>query len=384
MGKTKTCGCYATIVVAAVVLLRLAVGCHFLYEGIWKMVPSNNFTPEGFLGQSKGPAKEFYYMFLPDLKGEERLQMAEVYRLKLDKGSVVDGTTRRLGWTLPVFEKEWFNYFESYKTRYGLDAPELDPEREATLKEAKAIFNQYVTSLREYALENRDEIRGYIASKARFEQSLKTTKNGAEYQRIRDWDAQMKYRGEGQKFAKEPEAMGENMQLDLWEILSPEQQKMGRISKMAYGTNRNGLMRFLASFPGIKEWADPSDAGLLDLTVTLGLTAIGLCLILGFCSRLAALGGACFLFNVVLSQFPWPTVYPYTSDMIGHAMVFNKDAIEMLLLLLLAILPSGRWAGLDWFLWNFCGKYIYKWYGIRRDPLVPDCMSDVEPCACCC
>lgn len=339
------------------------------------MDPANGFSSKGFLGQAKGPTKEFYYMFLPDLGGEARLQMAEVYSVGLEEGVVVEGTKKRLGWTLPVFEKEWFKYFNEYCAKYNLAAEE---NRDVRI-EAKKILDQYVVSLREYALENREDIRGFVASKARFEASLKTTKNGAEYQRIRDWDAQMKYRNEGEKFAKTPETMGENLQLDLWNILTPVQKQAGEMTEMAYGSNRNCIMRCLAELPFINKFAHPTTMGMLDLAVTLGLAAIGLCLILGFCTRLAALGGACFMFNVVLSQFPWPTVYPYPSDMIGHSMVCNKDSIEMLLLILLAALPSGRWAGLDWFIWNCFGQYIYRWYGFEKDPLVPSSMN-VEAC----
>ena len=60
MGKTKTCSCYAAVVIAIVVILRLGVGCHFLYEGLWKMNPDNGFSSKGYLGQAKGPTKEFY------------------------------------------------------------------------------------------------------------------------------------------------------------------------------------------------------------------------------------------------------------------------------------------------------------------------------------
>ena len=127
-------------------------------------------------------------------------------------------------------------------------------------------------------------------------------------------------------------------------------------------------MQFVASLPLIINFAKGSTMGSLDAMVTVGLTAIGLCLILGLCTRLAALGGACFLVNVVLSQFPWPTVYPYSPDMVGHFMIFNKDGIELLILLLIAALPAGRWGGLDWFLWNLVGKNLYRWYGIESDP----------------
>ena len=375
MGKTKTCSCYAAVVIALVVILRLGVGCHFLYEGLWKMDPDNGFSSKGFLGQAKGPTKDFYYMFLPDLGGEGRLHMEEAYQVKFQNNEVVPGSRKRLGGTLPVFEKEWFHYFDAYRAKYNLDAEGAKDQ----LDEAKAILNQYVTSLREYTLENREEIRGFIASKARFEESLEKTKNNAEYQRIRDWDAQMKYRNEGEKFAAEPEAMGVNLQLALWDVLTPEQKAVGRLPEMAYGVNRNPIMRWIDSLPYISVIAHPTTMSMLDMLVTFGLSAIGLCLILGFCTRLAALGGALFMFNVVLSQFPWPTVYPYPSDMIGHSMVWNKDSIEMALLLLLAALPSGRWAGLDWFIWTCCGRYVYRWLGFEKDPLVPNALN-VEPC----
>ena len=367
MEKTKKCSCYAAVVIALVVLLRIGVGWHFLYEGLWKTVPSNGFSAKGFLGMAKGPTKDFYYSFLPDLGGEERLQMAEVMSAVVDEnGLLVKETRKRIGWTFPVIEKEWFAYYNAYRAKYGLID---DPDR---LKEARKIFDQYVLSLREYALENREDIRAFVASKRRFEERLASTKNEAEYQRIRDWDAQLEYRNEGEKFANEPVKMGENLELDLWNVLSEDQKKIGAMPTMSYGANRNGFMRWAASLPCFNKFAKPSTMGLLDLTVTVGLSAIGLCLMLGFCSRLAALGGACFMLNVVLSQYPWPTVYPYPSDMIGHSMIFNKDSIEFLILLLLAAVPCGRWGGLDWFLWHGFGKNVCKWLGCCKDDATVD------------
>ena len=111
--------------------------------------------------------------------------------------------------------------------------------------------------------------------------------------------------------------------------------------------------------------------------MTVGLSAIGLCLLLGFCTRLAALGGAIFMVNVVLSQFPWPTVYPYAPEVVGHSMVVSKDTVELLALLLLVVLPAGRWGGLDWFIWNIIGKPFARLYGAKKDPLVPEISNDL-------
>ncbi len=384
MGKTKSCCRYAAVVVALIVLLRVGVGCHFLYEGLWKMDKSNGFSAKGFLGMAKGPTKELYYMFLPDLGGEERIQMAEVYRV-VKNGE--NSEQERIGWTLPVIETEWYDYYMKFEKKYGLDNPEIDnPEAVdpeiLTLrnqrKAARDIFNQYVLSLREYTLENREDFRGFVASKRRFEEALAKSKNDAEYQRIRDWDAQLKYRNEGEKFAAAPVSMGENMQLALWCVLSPEQKAKGELSPIAYGANKSAIMTAVAKIPCLKGLAVPTTMGALDLAVTLGLSAIGLCLMLGLCTRLACLGGALFMINVVLSQFPWPTVYPYPPEVVGHSMVFNKDTIELVVLLVLASLPAGRWGGLDWFLWNCVGQNLYRYFGIEKDP-IPEVLQ-VESC----
>ena len=62
-------------------------------------------------------------------------------------------------------------------------------------------------------------------------------------------------------------------------------------------------------------------------------------------------------------------------------MVFSKDAIELIVCLFLASIPAGRWGGLDWFVWNFCGKYLYKYYGWESDPVVLVRQSALE-CGC--
>ncbi len=99
----------------------------------------------------------------------------------------------------------------------------------------------------------------------------------------------------------------------------------------------------------------------INFAVTYGLTAIGLCLMLGFFTRLAALGGAAFMLMVVLTQPAWPTIYPPDPAIVGHALLVNKDFIEMVALLVIATTAVGRWGGLDffvhrWFVRPFCKK----------------------------
>ena len=330
------------------------------------MDPANEFSAKGFLGMAKGPTKGFYYMFLPDLTGDERLQMAEVYKENTKENG--EKTHEVIAWTFPVIEQGWLSYYQKFVKKYGLS----DEQKAQT----DAIVEQYLVSLREYTMEKREEIRGFLGSKARYEKSVATEKNGAEYQKIRDWDNQMKLRSEAESFVREPVQMGEDMQLALWEVLDSTQKVQGKIAPIAYGSDylpgTHCIYAVMQSIPVLRDFAQPSTLGLLNLAVTLGLSAIGFCLLIGFCTRLAALGGVAFLINVCLSQFPWPTVYPYSPDMVGHFMIISKDTVELLALLLIAALPAGRWCGLDWYLWNFFGKYIFAWYGAKKDPLSLD------------
>ncbi len=103
----------------------------------------------------------------------------------------------------------------------------------------------------------------------------------------------------------------------------------------------------------------------INFAVTSALTAIGACLILGFCNRLAALGGAGFMCFVVMTQPAFPGIYPPDPNIVGHALLINKDFIEMLALLTVASAPVGRWGGLDYFLYYwifkpFCCREVKK------------------------
>lgn len=86
----------------------------------------------------------------------------------------------------------------------------------------------------------------------------------------------------------------------------------------------------------------------IDQATIWGLVILGSLLILGFCSRLAALGGAVMLVMFYLPVPPWPGV-PYPQEMLGpeHSFIINKNLIEAIALLGIAALPTGSWFGVD-------------------------------------
>lgn len=77
-----------------------------------------------------------------------------------------------------------------------------------------------------------------------------------------------------------------------------------------------------------------------------GLIVLGSLLILGFCTRLAAIGGAVMLTMFYLVLPPWPGV-PEPGGTPEHALYINKNLIEAIALLGIAALPTGSWFGLD-------------------------------------
>ncbi len=83
----------------------------------------------------------------------------------------------------------------------------------------------------------------------------------------------------------------------------------------------------------------------IDWRTMWGLTIFGLLLMMGLLTRLSALGGAALLMLFYLAMPPWPGVQEIPS--IEHNLFVNKVFVEMVALLAIAALPSGKWFGLD-------------------------------------
>lgn len=84
----------------------------------------------------------------------------------------------------------------------------------------------------------------------------------------------------------------------------------------------------------------------INLSTMWGLSLVGLGLILGLFTPLAALGGAAYLTMFYLSMPPWPGL-PVGKAAEGHYLYVNKNLIEMLACLVLASTRNGLWLGID-------------------------------------
>lgn len=234
-----------------------------------------------------------------------------------------------------LYRDAWDGQRAAAVEKYGLTAEQAH--------EARRVFLQYAASLDDYFGERGDEMAAYFGSLDRFEQARRAGGDGAAYRKQRDWDQQQMLRAEANGWLADLDAMGEEYRSALWGILADEQKAAGPIP---VALTREDLM---------------------DFAVTWSLTAIGLCMMVGFCNRLACLGGAAFLVSVLLTQPPWPTIYPPAPEVVGHALIVDKNFVEMMAMLALAALPVGRWAGLDAFLHRWIGQPLMKRFGCKND-----------------
>lgn len=100
----------------------------------------------------------------------------------------------------------------------------------------------------------------------------------------------------------------------------------------------SGFSHWIISHPGI--------LNTVDFLNIWGLIAIGAGLILGLFTRTAAISGAILLFTYYLNNPPLIGL-EYSIPSEGSYLVVSKTLIESVVLVALAVFPSGSFAGLD-------------------------------------
>ncbi|MHC4176495.1 MAG: DoxX family protein [Planctomycetota bacterium] len=219
------------------------------------------------------------------------------------------------------FYQPWSELKEEVIGKYGLD------DRQQV--EAEVIFRRYKEAVKSVLAENQADIAGYFGALDRLEKEVETGNQGAAHQKQRVYDERQKLQAEVRVWLAGLEATEQGYRSALAGLLTPEQAKKGALPESWTRTD------------------------LINFAVTYGLTAIGLCLLLGLFTRPAAVAGGLFMFSVILTQPNWPGIYPPASPEAGHALLINKDFVEMIALFALAATPVGRWGGLDFFVENF-------------------------------
>lgn len=292
----------------ALVLLRVAIGTHFLHEGLSKIDSwregTKPFSAEGYLANSSGPLRDWFRSQLDDPDGLKRLVPASLVNRW-------DATLREL------------------QKKYNLT------ERQQT--SARAKIRQLELAKEEHFSnpDNKRKISGYLDA---MEKVAKDAESGLAFERERAKDKRKelaKTRDEllGPMNAWD-KALREHVaaELDPEQIAKDSQERLGGLA---------GMLRL----PFSLSWPDrPIDR--INLMTMCGLTLAGGFLIIGLFSRLSALWAAAFLAMIYLAN-PAPPLGAGNPSDPGHYMVVNKELVECLAALVLATIPTGRWLGLD-------------------------------------
>lgn len=353
---TPSPGKKAWKIVAALVLLRLCVGWHFFSEGTKKLAYDRgqnewrlDFSAEGFLSQAKGPLAGLFQSQLPGRHGWQSLLAVPKQARPLD--------------TKQLYER--VDWLDGYKQRRAQAAKEKRP-----LPIELPPFAPY----RDWATRVVDDWRAKLKAFTDLDMLGETQREQAAER------FQVRHQQLADYLAGELEAI-EDYQHDLWRLeqkkamagadeipfrqqrIAVKQAEVARLPSKWLAAVRSFEQGLVDDLRGIAASGD-SDASiqeaaesvltsakqkrmrLLSLVVTCTVTGVGVCLLLGFFTRLASVVGALFLLSVIATQPPWVA---------GAAPTMNQT-VELAALLLLAATAAGRWAGLDFFTHALCQK----------------------------
>lgn len=307
------------LTVIMLVLLRISLGWHFLYQGIDKF-KKPDFSSETYLRQSKGPMAPFFRGMVPDVDGQDTLQAA-VNAIEVKGQEDVE--------TKESLKTQWEQHFQRFKQHYQFSD---NPDNEQN-QAAQKVFETHWQRMEDYL---RADTPGRNAPKrwelmeihlldlqtlARDEAS---TTSWMPAQQKHLWDRRESLYEKAVKWVDEINEREQQFHQALMQTLTEEQKE--KFGELPPQWTQMDYMNVMVKYTNI---------------------AIGICLIAGFLTPLAALGGAAFLLLIVLSQPALPNIYPPPHPSAGAALVVNKEFIEMMALLVIAALPYGRWAGID-------------------------------------
>jgi len=283
------------------VCLRVAIGWHFAYEGIWKL-QQDGWRATGYLVASTGPLRPLFQKMVPDVDGLERLT-PENLKARIDERfhAVV------AHYDLTGDDLEELQAYKEHKKsgdpakpedKNNIDAIFADPDFQEQLADYKTLLEEIkaqeaLLGTTDY---DKERLAHMYARKAQVRSNLLAR-------------------------AQNPV---EAINLHTVNRLSEERLARGRI----------------------KPEPRPIWSSFIDHSNMWALTLVGICLMLGLFTRLAALGGVGLLTLYYLAMPPWPgTMDGPMAE--GHYFIVNKNLIELIALLMIAVSGVGRWAGLD-------------------------------------
>lgn len=323
----------------SLILLRLIIGWHFLFEGLHKihsLYTPKPFSSEIYFRESSGPLGKFMKGFLPDPDADFLAKFDEK-SITYDWNDTVKNFSSSYEFTpeqtksadevLIINVKKATDWFKEGKKEIEFPSPDGKPT--GTLKINYSIpqwLIYYKSKIEELDKIRSDDRSWYL---------------GKELDKARIAAIRAEITKGRKELTDEYDLQKAALASDLQKLLTPEQKAL--------------VLPTSVKKVGFIYW--------INLMTIFGITAIGAGLFLGLFTRIACLGGIGFLAMTyfTIPPFPWLPVPPLNE---GNYVFVNKNIVEMFAMMVLVTTNSGRWFGLDGLLAN----------------LLPSCCSwDSEP-----
>jgi uncharacterized membrane protein YphA (DoxX/SURF4 family) len=416
---------------ALLIALRIAIGWHFLYEGVWKIdrdAGSTSSQPSWYALYGATAALRAAYepadvapdpakadVFYDDisrglrargrsLSEEQTARLAELRdKVKLAAASVVPGRPLRH----PIVGFDWLDLRdevlklppEPVSTRFssrpflqasagpfrsffrGLVSDIGGLERLTPASRQAALDRRYAEILEHYAhakapftseqrerlAEHRDALKAAIAATlAEPPIALRIE----DYERTRERVAATQT--DDIAFSRERlDADRSKLDATADELVALVNEPVSELSAQAQAM---ATLEQLAAGP-LPRPAEPG--AWIDWLIRWGLTAIGLCLILGLFTPVAAIAAALQLAAFYLASPPWPGL-PATA-VGGHYLYVDRNLIELIAVLAIVCAGTGRWLGLDALLEKAWRRHRAKTGASRTDVEQPATQPAEKP-----
>lgn len=403
MNNVRRLGLFATVFF---VVLRISIGWQFLYEGLWKLdtQSSNNpWSAEGYLKNAQGPLREQFFELAGDGpyelnwldytrmawrwdKWRERFEnhypgLSDNQKARLNR--IINGSKAYYAALSALPEgvdlspmKKAISY-DADKKRLVVDGKwHLTPvEREKLYRmvpdvsrsggklvggtELEREFYDAVTKV--YDRQSRLGYKEKLAASLRGDADRVGAIYGSQKKKVDPQDPVLtafntygeidKYRAMVKEYeaalaARSTDFDQEHLNYTWGELQAMKAKLVGPVkaleAEMKLAARDILSPRQLAAGPVPPRWTSLTVSNYLTIA---GLIGLGVLLIVGLFTRFAAFAGAFMVLSFYLVYPPWPGIPPAPGP--EHALIVNKNLIEVIALLAIAFSQSGYWFGLD-------------------------------------
>jgi uncharacterized membrane protein YphA (DoxX/SURF4 family) len=342
----------STFAVFSLILLRLVIGWHFWGEGTKKveydrhdnklrLAPS--FSAQSFLSTAKGPLARVYHAQAPDQHGFHQLLAVGRQNVPL----TADEAARQKQW-----QSEYNRRRADAEKAGGEVAVEFPPHAPyhdwaTRIADDWAAVRDDVKSITGLSVQQRaqvdavyrtrlEELANYLAGEV-----SAITDYQHEIGRLEDWRSAPEaddlpfYR---ERIATKAAETAGASNAWLSQVRDIEAEYLDDLRGILTTEQREQALTTAAMDEALTD-SRHDTLRIVNIAVTAVTIGVGVCLLLGFFTRLASLVGAMFLLAVIVSQPPW----------LAESAPTINQCIEFAGLLVLAGTGAGRWAGLDYF-----------------------------------